>query len=284
MLRLKALSKHTGYFSANFKNYLLKITNIQKSLLISAIKTVKTGGTIVYSTCSITVEENEKLIDSVIKEYPVIIDDCISWNIPSIRKGLTAFNGTIFDNSLKKSLRIYPFPFPMEGFYIVKLKKTDSLKFRPTETGPNKIPLHDYKDIRIKEILESNYDYYGIDPEIFSNNYFLINKEKIWMTTREREWFPGIFLNAGLPLFVKKFNRWVLTNHGVQVTGNNITKPFIELNETELKELFGKGRLNVNGYKNGYYVLLNDNLKIGSVSVINGIMKIHLPNLFRLII
>jgi len=47
---------HKAHWS---RAYLKKISYLQEQLLISAIKTVKTGGIIVYSTCSICPEEDE---------------------------------------------------------------------------------------------------------------------------------------------------------------------------------------------------------------------------------
>lgn len=52
-----------------------RISDLQLRLLISAVKSAKVGGEIVYSTCTLTVEENELLIDKVLKRYPVELAD-----------------------------------------------------------------------------------------------------------------------------------------------------------------------------------------------------------------
>ena len=45
--------------------------DLQLRLLIAAIKMVKEEGEIVYSTCTLTIEENELIINKVLKKYPV---------------------------------------------------------------------------------------------------------------------------------------------------------------------------------------------------------------------
>ena len=44
-----------------------KMSSIQKRLISSAIKILKVGGEVVYSTCTYAPEEDEEVIDFVIK-------------------------------------------------------------------------------------------------------------------------------------------------------------------------------------------------------------------------
>lgn len=61
-------------FSEKFTEELLnRSVKLQEKLLEKAIKIVKPKGEVIYSTCSILKEENEKIIDRIMKKYDVEI-------------------------------------------------------------------------------------------------------------------------------------------------------------------------------------------------------------------
>ncbi|NVM28222.1 MAG: RsmB/NOP family class I SAM-dependent RNA methyltransferase [Candidatus Helarchaeota archaeon] len=88
------------------------LTSIQWKLLIAAEKTLKSSGEIVYSTCSITLEENEHLIKKFLRVFP---DFTLVPATPFI--GVPGFLG------LSETQRLYPYLHDTEGFFIAKLKR-----------------------------------------------------------------------------------------------------------------------------------------------------------------
>ena len=59
-----------------------RLQHLQTKLLIAAIKMAKVGAEIVYSTCTLSIEENELVIDKILEKYPVELID-INLPIPS---------------------------------------------------------------------------------------------------------------------------------------------------------------------------------------------------------
>lgn len=99
-----------------------RLSNKQQQLLTSAVKSVKPGGIIVYSTCTLTVEENEVVIDSILKKFPLEIEE-IKYKKTEFDEGITFYDGLSFDERLKKTVRIYPFKANTEGFFHSEIKK-----------------------------------------------------------------------------------------------------------------------------------------------------------------
>ncbi len=89
----------------------LKNAAIQKELILMCYSMLKEGGTLVYSTCSYSYEEDEEVIEHLLKN-----SDATLINIPS-------FKGEFRSPKLKETVHLFPHLFEGEGHYIALIKK-----------------------------------------------------------------------------------------------------------------------------------------------------------------
>jgi NOL1/NOP2/sun family putative RNA methylase len=102
-----------------------KLSREQKKLIANALKCLKVGGTLVYSTCTHSPEENEAVVDFALKNFPVEIE---SINLPlKCRSGVENWKGADYDSNVEKCCRIYPQDNNSEGFFVSKLKLLEEI-------------------------------------------------------------------------------------------------------------------------------------------------------------
>ena len=97
------------------KRSVFNMAQVQWNMLNSGAFQVREGGHLLYSTCSVTLEENEMLIERFLKWHPEfqLVDA-----VPGI--GVGGFRG------LDKCQRLYPQLHNCNGFFVAKLVKEKS--------------------------------------------------------------------------------------------------------------------------------------------------------------
>lgn len=117
-----------------------RLTHLQKELILAAIDSIEPNprhaprrrgdssfdleagsGVLVYSTCSVTVEENEEIIDYALRRRPNV--RLVETGIDFGREGFTAFRGKQLDPTMRLARRYYPHVHNVDGFFVAKLVK-----------------------------------------------------------------------------------------------------------------------------------------------------------------
>lgn len=105
--------------------HIKRLQQLQKKLLVQAWQLLKPGGRLVYSTCTMAPEENEAVIDYLLRRN----EDATVENITSLSNELDTvtavvkeWNGKSYSKQLNGALRLIPSP-RVEAFFVIALTK-----------------------------------------------------------------------------------------------------------------------------------------------------------------
>ncbi|OLS23705.1 MAG: Ribosomal RNA small subunit methyltransferase F [Candidatus Heimdallarchaeota archaeon LC_3] len=284
-----------------------KIAKRQFEIINSAIKLVKPGGIIIYSTCSYLPQENELVLKSFIEKDLVTIEPLSIENI-TFHDGLTWFDEEELPKELKNTGRIYPYDFNSVGFYIAKLRVNDKPEKFSEVYDIYKEEDKNYKHLEQKwDIIDSkerkkiwNYfeNNYGVVESKYTNYDIIKNKKgRIWMTTKivadflkkQRNW-PATERIAVSIAQEERLNKEKirLTIDGVLLFHNEINRDKIHVLEKTVEEEWFRGKtieisnLN-NNFENGSYIILEteDGIGAGCSKLSENILYNFLPKLRR---
>lgn len=104
-----------------------RLVRVQKRLILSAYDSLSPGGMLGYSTCTITPQENEGIIDFLLRERPGARLAGFDVRGVNLVPGFTEWAGKAFHPTLSLTGRLYPLPEPdHEGFYFALVEKQDT--------------------------------------------------------------------------------------------------------------------------------------------------------------
>ncbi len=260
-----------------------RIAEIQFKLLGSAIKMAKVGGEIFYSTCTLTLEENEVMLNRILKNYPVELGD-ITLPVKSV-PGFTSFNGEKLNPSIEKSRRIIPWEITSEGFFIAKLIKTgETEKNAPAVLREERFEIYPYDHHVVKHYLGGIAKHYGVKPEVFENFRFLLKGMDVFII--DSLWEAenlSIFERVGLKLgSIDKRNKPHLHSIAARILDEQITENIIVLEEKDdLKTYFSGGTIKRIFKPYGHVVVKYEEYIIGTALALPEGLKSQFPRSLR---
>lgn len=98
----------------------------QLAILRKALAKCRVGGRVVYSTCTYAPEENEVVVDRILREAEPGTVRMLPARLPGLRvePGLDAWEGETFSPELRQAARIYPHLNNSGGFFVAVLERT----------------------------------------------------------------------------------------------------------------------------------------------------------------
>lgn len=234
-----------------------KMAKLQRELLESAVHACKVGGRVVYSTCTLTPEENEEVVRSVLNKFStqlVVLDPAEAMSDELRAMSMQDFflpaisDSEKVQSSLKAQsseltapcLRLWPQTYDTEGFFCAVLEKRAPTRDRGNPREKNES--HRWQVLpkaRVKEMAENLIDLYGTS--------FIRDDEMLTEYKEQLSILPSRLLDFHLPLqpYLGGLPFGKSTNHGLvrlshevsTLRGLDARKQTLIITESQMREM-----------------------------------------------
>jgi len=262
---------------------LRKLVNVQQALLVSAVKACRPGGEIVYSTCSLSPEENEFQIQWLTEHYPVEI---LPVHHPALQNYRNRNLPAGVSPSLEQTLKVLPQVHGLEGFFVARLRKKEPMFQRLDGLDAEQTELNEADHPDLAGPLHELSENWGICRNEWDRWRYLRRRRKLWAFDKSWTQFPQAqFTNGGILLAEQgRYMRWRLSTPSFQLSDLAAAGPVLEPDEEMLTRLFAEHAIQTS-LSEGYYGLIYKYQKISIVYADEqGKLRINLPHSFRLVL
>lgn len=245
------------------EGYPAECASLQKEILEEAMKMLAPGGTLVYSTCTWSPEENEGVVKWLLSTYDNL-------ELVPIEK----VNGMAEGIEMPEVSRMYPHRFKGEGQFVAKLRDTREFshsKVKPVKSNLTKDQLRLWQDFAKKHI---KVELEGL-LQTFGDNLYLLP-----------EGLPDLkklkIARNGLHLGIFKKNRFEPSFAlGLALSPKEVVQS-VEIDIEQFKVYVTGNVINLTEQlKNGWYLISVNGNGIGFAKITGNILKNYFPKGLR---
>ena len=243
----------------------------QQSILSEAAKALKSGGTILYATCTFSLEENEMVVDTFLKNHP----DFSLLPVKEAVKNATA-DGIKFDGceceNITDCRRFYPHLSKGEGQFMAVLKNNGEATTRSPKSPQQKEKIEklvfDFLDNCLSDYNKENVMMYNGNAVYFTPD-FAVPK--------------GAAFSCGVTIGEIRKN-YIQPHHQFFMALGKYFRRKIKLSaeSDNLKKYLHGEEIEVT-CENGWVVVTVDGCSVGGAKVVNGKAKNHYPKGLRMV-
>ena len=196
----------------------------QLAMLRRAVEVCRSGGRIVYSTCTYAPEENEQVVHDILQDFGSAVRLCRE-NVPELvsSSGLTEWNGRSFDRSLERTMRIWPHQNDTGGFFVAVLEKMGGDYVAGSRSGASETVSSAGAYLEWMELVEERF---GVGRKAFSGwRFHQPNRKYLFVTPRDHERISVPEpVSDGLPFIRTSLRYPKLTTAAARIIGPKASK------------------------------------------------------------
>lgn len=240
----------------------------QQHILDCAMKMLKGGGYIVYSTCTFAPEENEKICAYMLENYNIEIIE--PENLNMLSHGYTEWSDSDFD--MDKTRRIFPHKNKGEGHFVALFHSLD--KYTPAEIKKQKLKKIDEE--KLFRSFEKEFLNISLDGE------FCLFGENLYLKPKNIDIDKLKIIRLGLHLGICRKNRFEPSHALCLALKKEDFKHTIDFScDSNILKKYLMGET-MECDKKGWCVVTVNGFPIGWGKASNGILKNHFPKYMRL--
>lgn len=243
----------------------------QTKILENAVKCLSSGGTIIYATCTFSLEENEMQIDQFLKAHSDFEIIPVKESVQAASVEGIKFDGCECEN-IHFARRFYPHTSRGEGQFVALLRHKGEKEPNYKQSKKQNVKINpiltDFLDDTLEDYNKNDIALYGDTPVFYSGD-IEIKKGNAFMC--------GVTIGE-----IKK--NYVLPHHQLFMAYGDSFKRKIDLDpnsEDIIKYLHGEEIKT--DCKNGWAVVTVCGVALGGAKVSNGVAKNHYPKGLRIL-
>ncbi|MDA0865711.1 MAG: NOL1/NOP2/sun family putative RNA methylase, partial [Cyanobacteria bacterium] len=260
-------------------HYSQRIAKVQRDLLAQALKLVKPGGVVVYSTCTFAPEENEAIIDGVLGDLGHLEPAAIA---PLIHQpGLTRWQGQDYRTDLRHACRYFPHFNDTGGFFIARIRRSPNPY--PTKVAPLQSPLLPAVSIAPEASLTLLQSRFGLPTACLVNRLlWATGRSRLWLAERQCIPLLGPLIPQTIGLAIARYERQGLkpTTAFLQRLGPWIRRNHINLEDPATVATFLEGQpqsIATDGLESGYVHVRHGPFHLGCGRYTGGQLQSQIP-------
>lgn len=244
----------------------------QQDILQEAVRMLKPGGQLIYSTCTFAPEENEAIISWLVEEYPFVIQ--------SIDRANVAHGRSEWGNvpNIEKTIRLWPHLDQGEGHFAAKLlyqAETKPTKPKKSKAKSTQSKL-DQETVKLWQAFQQNF------PFLPTNEGSLqIFGEQMWLVPNALPDLKGMkVLRPGLHIGTRKKNRIEPSFSVAMAFLAGSQGPILSITIEQWKQYVAGETITVPGSA-GWVILHVDDVPVGIGKQVQGVVKNFFPKGLR---
>lgn len=308
------LRRYGGEPPEQSASFLAYATRLQEALLRRAVGLTSAGGTVLYVTCTFNPDENEAVVDRVLRELPLALEPIDlgpeAGDETPHAPGLTAFEGRRFHPDLALAWRLYPYHLDSGGLFMARLRvleaagRTDGGGVgtgRPSPAGaggdgdegwrpvppvaPGDGPDPEEARARAAAARALLHEEFGVPPGALDSLGWLVRKDSLWAHRLSawplEAWTPGNdwrFVSLGIRAFKadRRFGERP-TNEGLRLLGPHLEERVVDLDPGDCLRLLTGDHPTAADAPGGLVALRVDGRVVGRGVVGRGRLRHEIP-------